>query len=393
MLSVLGNENLQLQYHATNKKILGEKNRYYIYSRDGRIADVNANQTCLVFKIDAMGDQFLEKLRLVNEIQFSVDENATAPRYKNAMPIFQYEKIEIYQNNNLIQTITSDEMYELIKLHTPQDDLVYTFKHYGIGDNTFRTVQDGDKIKFFTDFSDFFNMFNKPFPIFKLKDNGLEFKIYYGSKMLTEDAKVTYDYTQTYMLATYVKPYSQQLINYYKNLSSFSFIELTPYSTFITPQTTTKNQTHILSYLHGRNCAYLSIKYITDANYDAGNRTSFETISEFSLTDSGRNLDGNNNFKFTDKMFREVILYDCDIENKDDLYNDNIYFINYCNSMKKVFTTDDSLLDNFKVFIEKQPQLEITFSANPSASKILITNWAYEIISISGGRLKRQQSE
>ena len=87
-------------------------------------------------------------------------------------------------------------------------------------------------------------------------------------------------------------------------------------------------------------------------------------------------------------MFREVILYDSDIENKDQLRNENLYFISYANSLSKVFSEDTILFNGFRYFHEQQPNLELVFSQNPSTSKIIVTVWELKSIYLRNGVLR-----
>ena len=64
----------------------------------------------------------------------------------------------------------------------------------------------------------------------------------------------------------------------------------------------------------------------------------------------------------TDEMFKQVVLYDSSISNKDLLVNDNLYFISYVNDIQEAFGDDQTSFDGFKAFSETQPQLDIEFS-------------------------------
>lgn len=374
---------------SKGKSVFGVKKRYFIYPKDGQLPSTsNVNQP-VTFYIHKRGNlDFLSRLRLVTEVKFTVADDATSGKeqYLKAMPIFQFRKIEIYNNNNLLISLNPDELYQDIYMHTNEDDWKYVSSHYGLGDATSRTVENNDVKKFYLNFDDILSMFSNPFPIYKLSDNcPLEFRIYFNDQILTEEPdKTTYVYQKTYMLATYITPHTRQIA--IENINKLTkFMEVLPSSITITPLTTTTNQSHILSYLRNRYVALITFAYITDSNYNAGKRTVFATINEFALTNSGQNIDNNSNFKMTDEMFKDVILYDSNIENKDQLRNDNLYFISYVNDLTKTFSENDTLFDGAKLFYEAQPQLDLVFASNPSASRILFTAWEMTQFTLMNG--------
>ena len=167
-------------------------------------------------------------------------------------------------------------------------------------------------------------------------------------------SKITYTFEKCYMLATYITPYTIQIALANRN-TPINYVDILPSTVSITPLTTVKNQSHILSYLYGKYVAFITLAYIKDTDYDAGKRTVFQKIDEFALTANGQNIDNNSNFKMTDGMFKNVILYDSSVPNKDLLFNDNLYFISYVNDINEAFGNDQTSFDGFKVFSETQP--------------------------------------
>lgn len=388
-LAVLTNEDFYYQsYRQNQKNVFGVKERYYLYSLDGRIGSTqNVNQP-VTFRIEKKGSRaFLERARLITQVKFSVDSEATKKYYLNAMPIFQFQKIEIYCNNEFVTSFDGLQMYQDLIMHTTEDDQQFVYSRYGIGDDTFRAVNDDDVKTFYLDLNDFWNMFHM-FPIYKLLDGtSIEVRVYFNNKMLTGDEKVTYEYLKTEMLLTYITPYSQK-IGVVDRAKTEEFIEILPYSFEVRPLTTTTNQNHILSFLRGRPVVLLTFVYQTETDINAGKYTNFLAVNEFGLKAENRYIDGNTNFRFTDQMFREVILYDSDIENKDQLRNENLYFISYANSLSKVFSEDTILFNGFRYFHEQQPNLELVFSQNPSTSKIIVTVWELKSIYLRNGVLR-----
>jgi len=89
-------------------------------------------------------------------------------------------------------------------------------------------------------------------------------------------------------------------------------------------------------------------------------------------------------------MFKQVVLYDSSISNKDLLVNDNLYFISYVNDIQEAFGNDQTSFDGFKAFSETQPQLDLEFSDNPPTSRILVTAWEFANIVLSNGILYRK---
>src|SRR5690606_7181565 len=184
-------------------------------------------------------------------------------------------------------------------------------------------------------------------------------------------------------------PYTVQIALANRN-TPINYVDILPSTISITPLTTVKNQSHVLNYLYGKFVALLTFAYIKDSDYDAGKRTVYQKIDEFALTASGQHIDNNSNFKMTDEMFKQVVLYDSSISNKDLLVKDNLYFISYVNDIKEAFGNDQTSFDGFKAFSETQPQLDVEFSTNPSASRILVTAWEFANIVLSNGILYRK---
>src|SRR5690606_1108652 len=156
----------------------------------------------ITFIIDKKGEiDFLSRLRLCTTLKFSVDDTATNPTYLPGLPIFMIRKIELYNANNLVISYDSHEIYQEIYMHTDQNYWDFTAKHYGLGDATSRTVEDGQTITFYLNFEDIWSMFQKPFPIYKLHPNyPLEFRIYFNDQYFTSDAsKITYTFEKCYM--------------------------------------------------------------------------------------------------------------------------------------------------------------------------------------------------
>src|SRR5690606_18190562 len=181
-LAVLTNEDFYYQSYRQNpKNVFGVKERYYLYSLDGRIGSTqNVNQP-VTFRIEKKDNRsFLERARLITQVKFSVDSDASKKYYLNAMPIFQFQKIEIYCNNEFVTSFDALQMYQDLIMHTTEDDQQFVYERYGIGNNDFRAVEDGDIKTFYLDLDDFWNMFNM-FPIYKLLDGtSIEVRVYFN---------------------------------------------------------------------------------------------------------------------------------------------------------------------------------------------------------------------
>lgn len=366
-------------------QLIGRKTRYKIQSVSGQIGNNATNNYTITFKIPSKGAAALDKLRLITKVKFTVS-GGTYNRYLKAMPIYQFTQIEILHNNTQVLTLDPDQIYQKIYMHTDKDDWTYVSKHYGLGDNTSRAVTNNLEVYFYLNFAHLWSMFKKQFPIFLLK-NDLEIVLHYRNANLTEtDGTCSYTYLETYLLATYNTIQNQKILqNFLSN--GFKMIEIVPINDKQTVVTTSSTQNYILQFMTDKNVVLMTFVNREDTDVNANKFTVFKQLKEFALTHQGTYLDGNNGVKLTDSEFKEMILFDSDLENKDMLNSDNLYYISYGNSLKNQFTDDINKYSGSRLFRESQPSLDIVYTANPNQGSMLVIAWTMQPVLISNGSL------
>lgn len=349
--------------------------------------------------IGKQGDRFMETLTLAVRISSMSQTGGAFVRLLNGWLPYLFDYIRIYDNGNEIVDYNPHQIYEKLLLETGSDykDNFILKKNIGIDTDANRATKAASSQTYYLDFSKFCDIFKRPFPMFKLKSNELEFRIKLNSNfsnLIQSDGTITpFTIEDMAFYGEWVDP-GQKVINMVKNMNDFPLYHLRPTTVYHQEASGSSAFEHNLTQLANKSVAFITFKGITETNATTSKSyTTWTTIDEHELLSSGNQLH-NANFAISDDLFKKVLISDYNPKNWSVIHDANLYFISYTNDLAQELSNDhlaESGLSHIGSYYFTQTDVQIRRKQNSNlgaAERLYITIWQYQPLVIRDQTLK-----
>jgi hypothetical protein len=378
-------EAYQAQVYQDTGLIIGPKNTFISNPDQGATPSPGATQ---VYRLNPSthGRAVITGIFLENYVQASVTVGTSGSITSlNLVPYFgavQIQSLEVWTNGLMISKI--DDLDILTKTFAYNDYSEFLILRDQLGATPTTSLATPTPINTFRlDLSQYVGIFSQPFPLWLLNSD-LEIRIVYALGTLPNGGSfVQYSGTALSNPAiTYVQP-SQLYVTYQTigaelgAIMSKNPVDIMDYQSLRIPLQITNgslNQQFLLSQLNSNNVIilWLVARLQSDLTNSSGapTFTNFQIIPSYSLVSQGVRITGKH-FDITTGYFNNIMLAEDNYPGMRQLYNSNLYAINYSSDVSASFAEGKNSYSGARSFMDiSDANLQITYTIAPPNQNI-----------------------
>lgn len=367
----------QAYYRSGQAHIMGSRQMQQIQGEGGQTLSFGQQEWRV--SIPKQGSMWVEKANLQIVISAITKTGGTYVRGVNALPIFMFNDIELWQGGRKLSTVYPTKIFEETYAHNDSDEIQILKPALGIDSDANRATAAAAAQTFTIEMDELFALFSQPIEYFLLREE-LQFRFHPISSaallVQTDGTSPTFSITSAVLNVSYVET-SPQLNKVVSDMHAKEGIPKYHYDYLELKYAIGTGQTqypNVMQSLQNTDLVYLA--FVLKLNSDlstagAYNYTNFQTLASWNIK-SGSNYINDALFDITPTIYRQNQLDIYGFRGTANLLGQNIFAISWAHDLDEAFGENKNQFSgckNMRGVVDAT--LNLTFSSAVAAAQTL----------------------